>query len=228
MATELYVCVGSEDDPLCPIWKLWTQGNEFYAQQSDGNTLWKLSVHASGICRLAQVDRTAPAAITAKLDKDPHVFGRWNIPAIGSAEPTMCFSIMVPSVYVGPRDGFQDLPVAKRVNRAVLARAAPIGSCTDIDSVRLTDPEGTFADREVLGVLDLRDGSKIWVMRSERKLTAESFANFQQHMSEAVFSHDGPADAKTYGHLAVVARSHAYPAIWDMSFGRYNMPSTTS
>lgn len=132
---------------------------------------------------------------------------------------------MVPGVYVGPRVSVLD-PEGKRVGRAVWARAASVGNCVDIACVRLPPGEDPSPEHDVLGVLDLRDGSKIWVARSERKLTADSFANFQRELSGAVFTLDGPRDESLFAHLLIVSRSHPFPAIWDMAFGRYNVRSS--
>src|SRR5690349_4035752 len=107
MGQEMYVAVGSVDEPLSTIWKLWTHGDEFYAQHLDGSPVYKLSVHSSGQARLAQVDRSGAPAIPLKRDRDPHVIARWELPRLGTTtEPTWFLSIMVPSVFVGPRDTF--------------------------------------------------------------------------------------------------------------------------
>jgi len=235
----VYVCVGSVDDPHSSLWRMWTQGEDFYAKQIGIPTPWKLSIHASGRCRLAVLEGDAGLGIEWDEESDPRVMKRWRVDPVGTAVYCPCFILMAPSVFVGPRRTFRDLPGKDRIDRVIWVDPAAVGWRTEVVCIRdtdtLLDPSQSFGEQQVLGHLDLGTSSRIWIIRSVTKLSDKEFADWQRQVGKAVFRRTTPrgvlpvlVDPRKPVDAAFVTLispvTHDYPAIAELNLGHHNTP----
>lgn len=229
---ELYVAVGTVDDPYSAAWKLWTQGDEFYALQSSGaGRLCKVTVHKSGICRLANVDRTAEDRAdwgvtrvgTGDLETDPDVIHRWEVTKPGSGEVQSVLTLLVPTLFMRARPSLADHPWFRKTDKVVWVPGAPLGFSTLIDCIRVpagTDPEsgiGATPER-VLGTLSLRCGDVVYVVRNRQRLPQNDLEYWQREVTQAVFTTPDEITEPVFASIISPA-DFSFPVIREVALG---------
>jgi hypothetical protein len=225
----IYVAVGSADALHSGVWKAWTQGDEFYALEvaSDMPSVMKLSVHSSGICRLANLERGMLEGHAWERDDDPRVIQRWRIAGVGSPDPAICFSLFVPTVFIPHRLGIPNGTPSRRLGKVIWVEPAPLMFATVVDFVRTTDPvqdPGPLLEdsAQLLGVMHLRSGSRISCFRREQALTLAGLTNWQREVTDAVFGVSSPSsDGDIFGVLQSPAR-FSFPVIREIALGLSN------
>lgn len=109
----VYVAVGRPDALGSPVWKFWVHRDEMYATARETGKFYKLSLHSSGIYRLAYISNGERAAREANLDTDPRLLARWSKPPSFKPGWTQCFDLLLPATTVQHRfslDSTQEAP----------------------------------------------------------------------------------------------------------------------
>lgn len=223
---EFYFCVGSPLALHSGVWKVWIQGDELYATQIGGMAaVAKLSVHRSGVCRLATTN-TAIADVTWDNDADPRVAHRWRIEEVGASDSCICLTYVVPAVVVPQRFAADAILTAGQSARVVWVEPSPIGGSTLVTFVRTTDPNAhldTFlhAPFTLLGSLQLREGSRIWAVRQQQPLDLADFRYWQGVVQETTLNIEDPAVA----HFAcfVSPADFSHPVLREIALGHWNI-----
>ena len=222
---EMYVGVGQVTSAYSSVWKLWTQGDEFYAAQvTVRGRFVKMSAHRSGVCRFATVE-DSDLDVDWDRDDDPRVIHRWTIAKVGTDPWCRCFALLVPTVYIPERSDLTGWMRQRHLDRTLWIDPAPLGLANAIDCVRAEDPEAPLSDfvqgdYDLLGSLDMRSGAVIWVIASTTPLPAKDFANWQQEISNAIFTWDEEG-VEAFG--AMVAPADFYvPVIRELALGKSN------
>ena len=136
----LRFAVGSPQVLYSSAWTVWTWRNDLYAAAVQARGAFKLSVHESGVTRLA-LPQPTPELAALKLDQDPRVLDRWRIDRVGAAELTHCLNIAVPSMYV-PGRWTADAWPRSRVAKVTWLTQAPMLRQRVVSLMR-TPPTGT-------------------------------------------------------------------------------------
>jgi hypothetical protein len=184
----------------------------------------KLSIHSSGICRLANVEGFD---YSWDRDHDPRVLHRWTIePVGGESDLCVCLSLIVPTIYVHRRVRLDVIPNLN-VERVRWINPAPLGFGTTVDLLRARSdgiplPELiNDAGYEVIGSLPLRSGAVVWVIRRQFPLAAKDLDSWQRELAEAKFTMSGPGQRWAFGSITSAAK-HPHPAIRDVALGWEN------
>lgn len=223
---EIYFGIGDATGMHSSVWKVWVQGDEMYAAQVSGyKPVVKLSVHKSGVCRLANVE-SATMDISWDQDRDPRVSKRWLIPPVGGGGDWVgCFALRVPNLPVVRRFALAEVVAESKQSRVVLIKPAPPRCAVVIMFVRTPSAEGevptlSAQPQSVIGFLDLRSGPRIWILRTVQALSAEELATWRRHFASVRVSGPEPGEA-VFGVL-MLPTTHAFPAISEVALGREN------
>jgi hypothetical protein len=191
---EIYFAVGSPDELHSAIWKAWTQGDEFYATALDVmGPVMKLSVHRSGICRLASTDSAPDDLDWDQEENNPRLLRRWTIPGVDDPDDgVLCFSLLVPTVYIPDRVGVLKKTRPRVLERMVWIEPAHVRRAAVVQFFRTKDASQAavapfIADgQQMAGALDLRSGGRIWCIVAGQALSAHDFATWQKQVSAAI------------------------------------------
>lgn len=224
---EIYFCVGARQGVHSAVWKVWVQGDEFYAAQVGLMAAYvKLSVHRSGICRLANV--STEIDIDWDRDSDPRVMQRWTIDEVGQTPWCECFSLMVPTIVVPQRFSTDRITSARQAGRIVWVEPAPVGWVTIVSFVRVRDPHAAiseFVDENhlAMGSLRLREGSRVWMIRHSLHLSWPELRTWQEILANTSVASNRPDGVRFAAASSPANFSH--PVLREIALGRMNFVS---
>ena len=228
---EIYFAVGCPDELHSAIWKAKTQGDEFYAMALDVlGPVCKLSVHRSGICRLASTDSAPDDLDWDQEENNPDLLKRWTIPGVDDPDDgVLCFTLLVPTVHIPDRVG-----VLKKTPQRVLERMnwiepPPMRRAASIQFIRTKGTSKAAVapfiagGQQVAGSLALRSGGRIWCIVAGQALSAKDYATWQKQVSDAIFTMNEPVlDGHSLAALQVPT-DFSSPVVIEMALGLSNM-----
>lgn len=225
----MYIAVGSADALHSGIWKFWVQGDEFYAAETYGHTAIKISVHKSGVCRMASVQGGGLDDHEWDQDRDPRVIKRWQIAEVGAEDYTQCFSLLVPTVFIPDRLGVPGTVPAGRVGRVIWIRPAPLMYSMRLEFMRTRDDSPPVVPpyasaSELVGTLDLRSGSRLWCYRYDAAMSLKDLSAWQNQLASATLTMTGkrPVNGELLATMTSPA-DHPFPVVRTLALGLSNM-----
>jgi hypothetical protein len=179
--------VGTADGPRSTIWRVWVSGSDAYIAARPTAGSIKVSLHASGVWRYAFTEEhmTGPRPLVP-ADRD-RVLDRWPRPPEFAPGWTRGFSILVPASEVQPSPAaiqkpseivWFDLPSAGHMTVFDVLIAAP--GAQGSEGRGYATAAGFENATQVVTVLDLASGERLWVVAHQEEISEEQAASFEE------------------------------------------------
>jgi hypothetical protein len=219
------IIVGTPDALYSSVWRYWKHHNDFYISQHGGRHLYKLSLHASGVWRLAFLDSGQPA-MSISNDPDPRIIARWKQPTQLYPGWTFCFVVTVPMVKIRERFDVDSLGFSLN-SKVRWLEPLPIGHKYTI--VLLLAETSEFSPQqvmaqgdEVIGSIELENGRVFWLIARREPMSTEE-KKFVDPIPEKTKVHiNGKERPKTFVAATVIEPDYAYPALIEIALGYEN------
>src|SRR3989338_530076 len=225
--------VGTQDDPKSWVWRLWVQGDEVYIGAKNSLQAFKVSLHKSGIWRIAFVKELKRSDDTAD-----RVIVKWQKP--GEFVPGWTASIAVAVSSIEPARPFKKVRVedtrivwfsqqtkGKRLLFKILISSQGMSE-TDLKKI-------IVAGDKLAGRLVKTNGEIVWLVAREDNLSHVEIEKIKDVMDKikiylkAGSSEDALNDSRA---LLVVSEdvptTTTQPTILDISLGKENLDIATS
>lgn len=221
----LRVAIGTPEALQSSIWRFWTQKNEVYIAARELARLLKLSLHSSGIWRLAYVSVNK---INDQLieDNDPRVMSRWKKPNEFKPGWTQCLDVIIPTVSLRKHFSLDkvDNPkgnihwIAKLSNgykqQITLLFADSSSRCLE---------EVTQDGDQVLGRFDLEDGRVAWIITRQSKMTEVEQEYVEKYAADMKINYESDPGDHVFAAMMLIDRDQKYPIISNFSLGWENV-----
>jgi hypothetical protein len=179
--------VGTPEGPRSTIWRVWVNGSDAYIAARPAAGSIKVSLHASGIWRSAFTEKhmKGPKPLVP-TDRD-RVVDRWRRPPEFAPGWTRGFSILIPASEVQPSPAvvenptevvWFDPPPAGRMMVFDVLIAAP--GATGSEGRGYATAAGFETATQVVTVLDLANGERLWIVAHEEELSREQTETFEE------------------------------------------------
>lgn len=174
--------IGSADDARSHVWRLWVQRNDVYLGARDLPQTIKVSLHQSGIWRIAYVRE-----LTEEDDGDDRLVFKWKRPAEFARGWTRSVAVVVPEIgAMRPFDPFEvdDSRVGwfaspGRNRKAVFTVLFSRPGLTESDLSGVSMP----GDR-LVGSVGKADGETVWVSLREEPLAAVEMSTIHREIDD--------------------------------------------
>ena len=225
--------VGTPENPQSWIWRLWVQGDEVYLGAKNTLQAFKVSLHKSGIWRIAFVKE-----LKREDETTDRVIVRWNKPE--EFAPGWIPSIAVLISSIKPSRPFSK--VRMEDERIVWFPEPPDGKRA-LFKILISSPEMTESDLKkvlisgdrLVGTLTKKNGERVWLVLRKDNLSAIEIGKIRDVMDKtkihikAGTSEDSVNDSRA---LLVVSEDaptvKTQPTILDISLGKENLEIATS
>ena len=217
--------VGTSDYPLSFTWRLWVHGDEIYVGTSEGAHFYKVSLHSSGIWRVAYVhrldtDNDSTDRVLVKWRRPPELFPGWipsvviHVSSIAPARP------IIPMKTDDHRITWISAP---SVGKKLLLRVFLSLPGIDKNSLEL-------GPNRLFGGLATKSGVKAWVIVQEEPLTSIEIGKIEDVRSKTKFHVSGmPKLGSGFNPRAVLVVSEdepterSQPTLFDIMLGYENV-----
>jgi hypothetical protein len=221
----LRVAVGTQDEARSSVWRLWAHGDDVYFGTRDTLPAFKVSLHQSGIWRIAFV-----RALDAKEKDADRVALKWQRPSEHAPGSTSAVVVVVSSIL--PKRPFKSLKIT---DTQIKWLALPPPHRVLTLSVLLIKPGITvdpilYRTNKLLGGLKKANGETVCLLPHERELTEPIVAKIHEIMRGVKINIPGKASEDSIlssRALMVVAEQNIGasnpPAIYDVPLGWDNV-----
>lgn len=218
------VAVGAPNSLQSSIWRFWTQKNEIYVLARESAKLLKISLHSSGIWRLAYLpERDINDPLIE--DNDPRVMWRWQKPKEFKQGWTQCLDVVIPAVPINGYFSIESIGEPRGIlhwlDGLLLGHKQQL-SLLLAESVSRNIEEVIMKDDQVIGSMSLDNGKIAWVFARKNKMS-----KIEQQYSEK-FAEDMKISYKSdpgdvFAALMMVNKDHPYPLITNIALGWNNV-----
>lgn len=224
--------VGTPDNPQSWIWRLWVQGDEIYLGAKNALQAFKVSLHKSGIWRIAFVKE-----LKREDEVTDRVIVRWKRPDEFTPGWTPSIAVLVSSIK--PSRPFNKV---KMEDERIVWFSQPIEGKRALFKIIISSPMMTELDfkkilisgDKLVGTLAKKNCEKVWLILREDDLTPIEIAKIQDVMDKTKIhlkvgsSEDSIHDSRA---LLVVSEdvptATTQPTILDISLGKENLEIAT-
>lgn len=225
--------VGTPENPQSWVWRLWVQGDEVYLGAKNAIQAFKVSLHKSGIWRIAFVYE-----LKRDDENTDRVIVKWKKPEEFAPGWTPSIAVLVSSIK--PSRPFNNVKVE---DKRIVWFSEPQNGKRAIFKVLLSIPGMTESDlKKVLisgdryvGSLIKKNGEKVWLVLREDDLSTIEIVKIQDVMDKTKIhlkvgsSEDSLHDSRA---LLVVSEdvpiTTTQPTILDISLGKENLEIATN
>lgn len=220
--------VGTPDDPQSWIWRFWVHKDEVYLGAKDALQVFKVSLHNSGIWRVAFVKE-----LNSKDNVNDRVILRWK-------KPEEFIHVWTPSIALLVSSIKPQRPLAKGkiqddritcLNEAVNGERIVLRIIFSIPKMSTTDLQKVLTSSDKLvGSLKKKNGEKVWLIKCKNKLTSIETAKIKDVMDKTKIHLKAESTEDTiYGARALLVVSEdvptalTQPTIFDIALGKENI-----
>ena len=196
-----------------------------------GRHVYKLSLHASGIWRLAFLS-SAQLAARIGTDSDPRVIRRWKQPEQLGEGWTLCFVLTVPMVEIKERFGVDSMwfGVSSKVR---WLEALPRGHKYTIalflaESADYLPQQVMVQGDEAIGSIELDSGRISWLIARREPMIPEERDFIDPIGGKVQVNVSGPPHPGIFAAATVIEDGHPYPAIIEIALGRESLSHSDS
>ncbi len=220
--------VGTPENPQSWIWRLWVQGDEVYLGAKNALQAFRVSLHKSGIWRIAFVKE-----LKREDETSDRVIVRWKKPDEFTPGWTPSIAVLVSSIK--PSRPFNKVkmederivwfPQPAEGKRALFKILISSSTMTESDLKKIL-----ISGDKLAGTLGKKNGERVWLVLREDDLTAIEIAKIRDVMDKtkihlkAGSSEDSLHDSRA---LLVVSEdvptTTTQPTILDISLGKENL-----
>jgi hypothetical protein len=225
------VVVGAPNALHSSVWRYWKNHDDLYVAQMGGRHVYKLSLHASGIWRLAFLS-SAQLGATIGTDTDPRVIRRWRRPEQLGEGWTLCFVLTVPMVEIRERFDVSSLwgGVSAKVR---WLEALPRGQKYTIalflaESADYAPEQVMTQGDETIGSIELDSGRIFWLIARRESMIATERALIDPIPENVQINVSQTQQAGIFAAATVIEDGHLYPAIIEIALGRGNLSYSDS
>lgn len=229
----IHFAVGTPDDPQSWVWRLWVQGDEIYLGAKNALQAFKVSLHKSGIWRIAFVKE-----LKREDEANDRVIVKWKKPYEFAPGWTPSIAVVVSSIK--PHRPFSKikiederiiwLPEPMEGKRLVFKILISTSEMSEVDLKQVL-----ISDDRLIGSLIKTNGEKAWLILREDDLSSIEVTKIRDVMYKtkihlkASSSEDSLHDSRA---LLVVSEdvptSTTQPTILDISLGKENIEIATN
>lgn len=220
--------VGASENPQSWIWRLWVQGDDVYLGAKNALQVFKVSLHKSGIWRIAFVKE-----LKREDEATDRVIVRWTKP--GEFAPGWTPSIAVLVSSIKPSRPFNKV---KMEDEGIVWFPEPLDGRRVLFKILISSPEMVELDLKkvlisgdrLVGTLTKKNGEKVWLVLREDDLSEIEITKIRDVMNKTKIhlkvgsSEDSLRDSRA---LLVVSEDiptvATQPTILDISLGRENL-----
>jgi hypothetical protein len=222
------VAVGSPNEMHSSVWRIWSHKDEMYISSSGLKYFAKLSLHSSGVWRLAELRaRTGPNPYDPS-ESDPRVMHRWDQPPHFADGWTQCLNLVIPSVFVPERFPAPE-DVRVRPSKVEWIRAPSVGHVTVF--VLLMAASAELDPRTVMKIGDrticyfnLDSGRVAWLVLHQEEMSMSDYSIDQGLVGDMKITHtDDPGSGAFAALMSVGTDRGGVPMILEMALGRNNI-----
>jgi hypothetical protein len=216
--------VGSIDEYRSAIWRLWVQGNDVYLAARVLTGFIKISLHKSGIWRLAWTDASGVKA-QGSMDR---VEERWQRPQEFRKGWTQGPAIIVP--HSGIQSPFRHLPDTDKIR--IVWSPVPKPGHQHYFTILFASPQAPNDSWQTvlragdvrLGMLNLRNGDKVILCRREVAMQAKQIAFVIPFVQDMRINYDTEIP-EVYGASVYSSGTddEGHPYLLDMALGWENV-----
>ena len=214
------VAVGDPTHLSSSIWRYWNERDEIYGANIGGRSMAKLSLHSSGIWRLAFLkEPIRPLG----LDADPRVLYRWTRPAEFKHGWTQCLDLIIPIANIKHRFSVVDLaahqkqitwiaqpPPANKVTFTLLLASSPTMHPSEV--MRSTDA--------VIGSpLRLESGPTAWLVARQEHMRDDEHEYIESFVQDMKINYDSAPTGPMFASLMMVGQDRMYPVLTEVALG---------
>lgn len=220
--------VGTPDYPLSWTWRLWVHGDDIYLGAREGLRAFKVSLHRSGVWRVALVNRlekdTSTDRVIVKWQRPPELVPGW-IPSV-----VVLVSSLPPAQPITPK---------KIDDRRVTWISAPSSGKKIFLRIFLSQPgvakeSLTLGRDRLFGGLSTKSGVKAWLLVQEEPLTSIEIGKIEEFRSKLklhVSAMPKPGSGFTPRGLLLVSddepTERTQPTLYDIMLGGENIEIDT-
>lgn len=225
--------VGASENPQSWIWRLWVHGDDVYLGSKNALQAFKVSLHKSGIWRIAFVKELK------REDEDiDRVIVKWKRPEEFVPGWTPSVAVLVSSIK--PSRPFKKvtmederivwLPVSVDGKRALFKILISNPEMTESDLKKILIP----GDR-LIGILTKKNGERVWLIFREDDLSMIEIAKIRDVMDKTkIHLKAGSSEDSLHDSRALLVISEdvptvtTQPTILDISLGKENLEIATN
>jgi hypothetical protein len=217
--TAIRVAVGTPKTIQSSIWRFWNDAEELYVVARESRMVYKISLHSSGIARLAYLkerDIRDPLIV----DNDPRVIYRWR-PGTFIDGWMRRLDIVVPAVPVTkyfslaatgePKGAIQWLETLSRGDRYQLTLLVADSPSRTPDDIRL---EGD----QLIGSLPLPSGRVGWIRTRREKMPKAEMERSENFANDMRINYDSDP-GEVFAALIMVDKDSPHPVITNFTLG---------
>lgn len=214
------VAVGDPTHLSSSIWRYWNERDEIYAANIGGRSTAKLSLHSSGIWRLALLKQPTRSL---GLDADPRVLHRWTRPAEFKHGWTQCSDLIIPIVDIKHRFGEVDL--AAHQKRITWITPPPPANKVTLTLLLVTSP--TMHPSEVMRSTDavigsplrLESGPTAWLVARQEQMRDDEHEYIDSFVQDMKINYNAAPAAPMFASLMMVDQDRMYPVLFEVALG---------
>lgn len=224
--------VGTPENPQSWVWRLWVQGDDAYLGAKNALQAFKVSLHRSGIWRIAFVKE-----LKRKDDATDRVIVRWEKPKEFAPGWTPSIGVLVSSIK--PHRPFNKVKIE---DGRIIWFPEPADGKRAVFKILISTPEMTesdfkkvFSEGRIVGTLTKKNCEKIWLILKEDNLSTIEIMKIRDVMNKTKIhlkigsSEDNLHDSRA---LLIVSENiptvTTQPTILDISLGKENLEIATN
>ena len=225
--------VGTPENPQSWIWRLWVQGDEVYLGTKNALHVFKVSLHKSGIWRIAFVKE-----LKREDEATDRVIVRWKKPEEFAPGWTPSIAVLVSSIK--PSRPFNKVKIE---DERIVWFPEPADGRRALFKILISSPEMMESDfKKVLisgdrlaGTLTKKNGEKVWLALREDDLSAIEIEKIRDVMGKTkIHLKVGSSEDSLHDSRALLVVSEdvptvtTQPTILDISLGKENLEIATN
>jgi hypothetical protein len=218
--TTIRVGVGTPETMQSSIWRFWNDAEELYVVARESRMAYKLSLHSSGIARLAYL-KERDIRDPLIMDSDPRVIYRWRQPDTFINGWMRRLDVVVPAVPVTkyfsldaigePKGAIQWLKPLKRGDRYQITLLVADSQSRNPDDIRLQGDE-------IIGSLPLPSGRAAWIRTRREKMSKAEMERSETFANDMKINYDSDP-GEVFAALIMVDKDSSHPVITNLALG---------